>query len=107
MRLAHLGDLGHILTGEQVTQIGPVDILLIPVGGVSTIDAQKATTVAEQLSAKLIFPMHYRTSDLKFELASVDEFLEGKTVERLDTNSITIAKETLPERLKVIVLNYK
>ena len=107
MRLAHLGDLGHILTEEQVTQIGPVDILLIPVGGVSTIDAQKATTVAEQLSAKLIFPMHYRTPDLKFELASVNAFLEGKTVERLDTNSITIAKETLPERPKVIVLNYK
>ena len=39
VRIAHLGDLGHVLNDEQLAAIGAVDVLLIPVGGTFTIDA--------------------------------------------------------------------
>jgi len=106
MRLTHLGDLGHPLTEDHVAKIGDVDILLIPVGGTYTIDAREATKVVEQLSPKLVFPMHYKTEAINFPIAGADRFLAGKdNVERMDGNSVLV--RDLPDKMKIIVLNYK
>jgi len=106
MCLAHLGDLGNILTEDQVKKIGKVDILFVPVGGFYTIDAKQATKVVEQVSPKLVFPMHYKTDAIDFPIAGVNDFLAGKSnVERMKEN-FTVIKE-LPEKTKIIVLNYK
>lgn len=61
LRIAHLGDLGHLLTAEQRKALAPVDVLMLPVGGFYTIDAATAQEVAESLRARVIVPMHYRT----------------------------------------------
>lgn len=75
LKLAHFGDLGHILTDEQVQAIGPVDVALIPVGGFYTIAPQQAVTVAQQVAAKVVIPMHYRTADFGFDvIAHIDDF---------------------------------
>lgn len=75
MTVAHFGDLGHILTEEQAQAIGPVDVALIPVGGFFTIDPQQAITVAQQVEAKVVIPMHYRTDDFGFDvIAHIDDF---------------------------------
>ena len=50
VRIAHLGDLGHVLNDEQLAAIGAVDVLLVPVGGKFTIDALMATRVAVRAS---------------------------------------------------------
>jgi len=50
--ICHLGDLGHVLTAEQVAEINGVDVLLIPVGNVSTIDAVQAAQIVRQLEPK-------------------------------------------------------
>lgn len=91
LRLAHLGDLGHVLTEAQVAQMGRVDVLLIPIGGYYTIDAEQAKTVCEQLGPRVVIPMHFRKGDMGFDLiAQPDAFLalfdhvtavEGHTVE--------------------------
>jgi L-ascorbate metabolism protein UlaG (beta-lactamase superfamily) len=59
--LCHLGDLGHMLTAEQMEELDNVDILLVPVGGVSTIGAPVAAELARQLEPEVVIPMHYRT----------------------------------------------
>lgn len=69
VRVAHLGDLGHLLTDEQVSQIGKLDALLLPVGGYFTIDAQQAYQVSTQLNPTVIVPMHYRAAH--FGLTSI------------------------------------
>ena len=107
MRLAHLGDLGQSeLTDDQVAEIGAVDILLIPVGGFYTINGMQATKVIERLSPRLVFPMHYKTDVTNLPIAGVDDFLAGKNnMERLEENFIVV--QELPEKMKIIVLNYK
>lgn len=107
MRLAHLGDFGQLsLTDSQLSEIGKVDILFIPIGGTYTIDAGQAAKIIEQLSPKLIFPMHYRTDIFKSLASGIDDFTAGKdNVERVDGNSIVVEK--LPDKTKIIVLNYK
>jgi L-ascorbate metabolism protein UlaG (beta-lactamase superfamily) len=107
VRLAHLGDLGQQeLTADQVAEIGKVDLIFIPVGGNYTIDAKQATKVMEQLSPKLVFPMHYKTDVVNLPIASVDGFLAGKdNVEKVGKNFVVV--EELPEKVKIIVLEYK
>ncbi len=103
-RLVHLGDLGHILTTEQVREIGLVDILMIPVGGYFTIDAEDAWQVVEQLDPLVIIPIHYKTQYVDLPIADVTQFTDkaedyGYRVEELGTSEIEI--ERLPRKKTV------
>lgn len=104
----HLGDLGHVLTSEQVGQIGRVDILMLPVGGYFTIGPREATQVVEQLSPRIIIPMHYKTEVLNFPIAPVDDFLKGKeNVNRPGSSELTVTKEEMPPETRIVVLEHK
>jgi len=106
VRLCHLGDLGHELTPAQVEEIGSIDVLLCPVGGLFTIDAQAATRVVESLGPRITIPMHFKTAKITFPLAPVDDFLRGKTnVRRENGSEITVTQETLPAEPQIIVLD--
>jgi L-ascorbate metabolism protein UlaG (beta-lactamase superfamily) len=107
LRIAHLGDLGHALTDEQLGPLaGPVDVLMVPVGGAFTIDAAVATEVANQLQPKIVFPMHYKTDAVAFPLATVDAFLEGKDVQRVGSTTTRLVKAELPAQTTTMVLDY-
>jgi L-ascorbate metabolism protein UlaG (beta-lactamase superfamily) len=107
MRIVHLGDLGHQLTPEQVTAIGPVDILMIPVGGGPTIDAAGATKVVDAHKPRAVIPIHYKTPVLSINLAPVDAFLAGKTVRLVSGNQFTLSNTTLPISTTVILPGYE
>lgn len=73
---AHLGDLGHQLTAEQLAAIGPVDAVLVPVGGVYTVVARGAKAVCDAIGAKCVVPMHYRHGPYGLpNVAVVEDFL--------------------------------
>lgn len=105
VRLCHLGDLGHKLTDREVSQIGKVDVLMIPVGGLWAIDAKVATEVGRQLKAKVIIPMHFRNARCDFPVATVDDFLTGKkNVIMADSSEIEFKAGKLPVETQIIVL---
>jgi len=82
IKLCHLGALGHKLTDEQVNQIGPVDILMVPVGGVSTLPIEDARAVCKQINPQIIMPMHYRNERALFpEWATVYDFLSDRPMQ--------------------------
>jgi len=110
LRIAHLGDLGHALTDQQISAIGSVDVVLVPVGGATTIDAQEATHVVDQIRPRLIvIPMHYKTDAVTIkELAPVDAFVAGRpNVRREKTNRIAITGLRYKPSAEVVVLDYK
>jgi len=76
LRLCHMGDLGHVLNAKEIQELGEVDILMIPVGGYYTIDANEAVQVVKQLSPKIVLPMHYKpkNSDIVYNITGVDPF---------------------------------
>lgn len=106
IRVCHLGDLGHILTEEQIQEIGHVDILLIPVGGFYTIDDRQAVKVMEQLKPKIAIPMHYKTQVIDFPIETVDNFLKSTGGEKILSTELNINKQDLDGEPKVIALNY-
>jgi len=110
VRIAHLGDLGHTLTDQQISAIGSVDVVLVPVGGVWTLDALKATQVVDQIRPRLMaIPMHYRTDLLTIkELATVDGFLAGRSNVRRETGTrLAITGLRLRSSAETVVLRYR
>lgn len=81
---AHLGDLGHRLSPEQIEAIGPVDLVMVPVGGTYTVDAAGAKEVCAALGARWVVPMHYRHAPYGLpNVGTVEEFLALWTPERV------------------------
>ncbi len=105
LRFAHCGDLGHTLSPEQIAAIGKLDILLIPVGSVYTLDGAEAAKVVTQLKPKLTIPMHFKTPTLEINLRPVTDFLEHNPQHTLTaTNNVLITKENINEFAPVLVL---
>jgi len=110
-RLAHLGDLGHMINQETIEDMGDIDILMIPVGGEYTIGPKGAADIVREIEPKIVIPMHFQTPGLSSEsfakLSPVEPFLKevGLNVERLP--KLSIKKEDLGEEQKVIILEKK
>ena len=95
--VAHMGDLGHHLTLEQIQEIGPLTVMLVPVGGHYTIDAMGAKSACMALRPRCVIPMHYRHPPYDFPiLAELDPFLKlwsSTSIHRLHGNSLERTKE--------------
>lgn len=109
INICHLGALGHKLTDGQVKQVGKVDILMAPVGGVSALPVPDVTEVCNRLNPRVILPMHYRSERCTFSSwAGVDEFLKDKkNVFRSDSvvgsSEILFRKEMLSADTRIFV----
>ena len=107
LRICHLGDLGHQLSGSEIAEIGQVDILMVPVGGYYTIDASTATGVCDSIKPRVIIPMHYKNDKCAFPISGVDEFLKGKSrIRRLDSSEMELKSGQLPEEAEIVVLKH-
>lgn len=109
IKVCHLGDLGHKLAPSQIAMIGDVDVLMIPVGGTYTLDAEEAVEVIAQLNPSITIPMHYKTPVLTIKIDKVDKFLEAVgEYEEINKQVIEIKKEELKKgKNKVIVMKYE
>lgn len=112
LRMAHLGDLGHKLSQEQLDEIGSIDIAFVPVGGFYTIDAKVAAEVVKQLDPWIVVPMHYSSltldPSLNEKLAPVEDFL--KEMGKPDVAAVPkllITADRMPTEMQVVVLERK
>ena len=106
LRIVHLGDLGCALNDEQLKGLDKPDILMVPVGGFYTIDAEQAKTTAEQLGARIILPMHYRTVyNRDWPIAAAEDFLVHFPEEYIcrDTEALRVTKEDIECQPKIVV----
>jgi L-ascorbate metabolism protein UlaG (beta-lactamase superfamily) len=112
MVFCHLGDLGHTLSSDQLEQIGDVDVLMVPAGGVSLSPAN-AVEVISQIEPGLVVPMHYATGQPDAGAATVPPTLD--TLERFSRemglhdlavrDKLTVRKSDIPEQMQVVVLS--
>lgn len=102
LRVAHLGDLGHLPSDEQARAIGRADVLIIPVGGYYTIGPAEADKVIAQLKPRVVIPMHFKTEvNASWPIGTLDEFLKGKTGIRRQGASVALSPATLPETQEI------
>lgn len=110
IRICHLGDLGHVLTPEQLEEIGEVDVLLCPVGGVFTIDPEVAVKTIRAIEPGIVIPMHYKSEkhnqDAFGDLKTLDDFLKVYGVNPTPVAKLELAsKSSVPEETELVVLS--
>jgi len=111
LTVGHMGDIGEVPAQSEIEElnIGEVDVLMVPVGGGSTLDPARAVELVGLLEPRLVIPMHYNHpglgDDLATKLESVDKFLKefgATSIEPVET--LKISKSTLPDETQVILL---
>jgi L-ascorbate metabolism protein UlaG (beta-lactamase superfamily) len=107
INICHLGDLGHVPTSPEISLIGKVDVLLVPVGGVFTIGIDEADKIAGAIKPRITIPMHYKTDKCQFLQWSVDDFIKDKKgVREPGSGEIEINPADMPAVPEIIILKY-
>ena len=105
VRFAHLGDLGHSLSPEQVDEIGGVDVLMVGAGR----NRELAWGTIEKVGPRIVVPMHYWTEGIifpYFPLPRVEEFTRDRPgVVNIDGSERAYAKEGLPKTMEIHVFS--
>jgi L-ascorbate metabolism protein UlaG (beta-lactamase superfamily) len=105
VHVCHLGDLGHLLTEEQLAELGPIDVLLVPAGGNFTITPAEAAEVVAQISPKIVIPMHFATDGASADLLGPERFLHELAVsEPIRQPKAVVHASSLPEETQVVLL---
>ena len=98
IEVCHLGDIGEECSTELIEALLPVDVLLIPVGGNYTIDAEQAKEYVDRIMPDIVIPMHYREKGKKLDVDRVEEFTDLFDEEEVDSEGgceIDISREDL------------
>ena len=105
--ICHLGDLGEACSSELIDMLLPVNVLLIPVGGTYTIDAEMAKEYVDRIMPDVVIPMHYREKGCTLDIDKVEEFIDlfdEDYVEELEEDGLELMRSDLNGETKVIVL---
>ncbi len=105
--VCHLGDLGEPCSTELIDSVLPVNVLLIPVGGTYTIDAEMAKEYVDRIMPDIVIPMHYRSKGCKIDIDKLDSFLElfdEENIEKTDGSELELMRSDLNGKTKVVVL---
>lgn len=103
--IGHLGDLGQVLSEDQVSAMASVDVLLIPIGGGPTIDAARAVEVIGQIEPGVVIPMQYRTEKGDHDRDPLERFLKEMGVTEYEAASqYSVKRADLGESVQVVVL---
>jgi len=102
--LAHLGNMGHLLTPEQEKALNRVDVLMIPIDAMTNLGFEDVLRVVEQVHPPIVIPMHY---DVERQAERFAEFI-GKRypVRRLKASEIVLDRATLPKSTEIFILHH-
>ena len=104
--ITHLGDLGTTLDTKQLEKLEGTDILLVPVGGIYTVDAAKAVEVINQIEPRIVIPMHYQLPGGKIKLDGLDKFIKELGLKPTNEEKLKISKKELPaEDMELVILS--
>jgi L-ascorbate metabolism protein UlaG (beta-lactamase superfamily) len=104
--ILHMGDIGHVIGDEHIEEMGKADILMLPVGGVTTITAAMAAETIRKVEPKIVIPMHYKTPETKRELEPLESFLKEMGQSPIEPKpKLNVNKNNLPLTMQVVVLS--
>lgn len=100
--LAHLGNIGHLLTPEQVKVLQHVDVMMIPIDAMTNLGFDDIVKVIEQVKPPIVIPMHY---DVARQGEMFSSFAQAHyPIKRLNASQLTLHRGMLPKSTEVYVL---
>lgn len=109
LTVAHLGDIGEVPSQKQIEDLELVNVLLVPVGGGSSLNAARAAELVSMIEPNVVIPMHYQIPTLKTKLDPLDRFLKemGATDAKEEASFKVASADGLPEETTVVILASK
>lgn len=107
VEVCHLGDLGEECSSSLIEALLPIHVLLIPVGGNYTIDAQQAKEYVDRIMPSYVIPMHYKTKGLDIDIDKPDDFIdlfEEEDVEELEGSELELFRDDVTEEQTKLIL---
>lgn len=106
VRIGHLGDIDRTLTESELDRLGPIDILLLPVGGGEALDPKTAHEVLDQIEPRIVIPMEYKVPGIKKDLVEANAFLKEYGIKNPESfDKFKMQKKDLPvDEIQVIML---
>jgi L-ascorbate metabolism protein UlaG (beta-lactamase superfamily) len=98
--IGHLGHLHHELTENHYTEIGRLDILMVPTDGGLTMGADSMSRVVQRLRSSLILPMHRGGPSLDRFLGMFDGRYDITTAK---DRVLTVSMRSLPRKPTILV----
>lgn len=106
LTIAHLGDLSHVPSQQEIEQFGPVNVLLVPVGGGNALNSAQASEVISRIEPSLVVPMHYQTGEVDMGLEPLEKFLKEMGVSAVEEqDSLKVTSSSLGDETSIVVLN--
>jgi L-ascorbate metabolism protein UlaG (beta-lactamase superfamily) len=105
VHVIHLGDIGHLLTEDKLTDIGPVDVACVSVGGL--FHANKAAELVAQLDAKVVVPMP--VCDDAEATEALAKFLHemGVSASPAPQSKLSLMPSSLPAEVTTVLLEQR
>ncbi|MDR1032997.1 MAG: MBL fold metallo-hydrolase [Candidatus Nomurabacteria bacterium] len=108
IQIGVLGNIDGQLDDDQLEELGMLDILVLPIGGNGyTMDAVSAANLAGKIGPKIVVPVHWDDSKLKYEVPqdSFERFAELMKVPIIEEKKLKIkSPSSLPESMEIYKL---
>jgi len=106
--VAHLGDVQRVPSQTEIENLGGVNVVLVPVGGGSGLNAAKAAEIVSLLEPGFVIPMHYEVPESNLQLDPLNRFIKEMGVGTVEPiPSLKVTRSTVPSEARVVVLDYK
>ncbi len=109
IRVLHCGDIGEKLDSKTVDSLGKIDVMLVPIGSIYTIDANGAVDLMNMVKPKIVIPMHYNNPMLSFKLDGIETFIDTAKnnwkINKISSDELVLTESELCEST-VIIMNF-
>ena len=105
INVCHLGDISIPLTTRLIDELKPVDVVLVPTGGHCTIDMDQVYQTLQDLDAKIVIPMHYKTEGINVDVDSIDNFVRRMGLDEIQAQPrLVVTSTNLGTDMRVVVM---
>jgi len=102
--LAHLGNMGHLLTPEQEKVLQRVDVMMTPIDAMTNLGFEDLVKVIDQARSPIVIPMHYdapRQADLFAGFVG-----ERYPIRRIKDSQLVLSRSMLPKSTEIFILTH-
>ncbi len=105
INVCHLGDISVPLTTRLIDELKPVDVVLVPTGGHCTLHVDQVYQILQDLDAKVVIPMHYKTPGVNVEVDTNDNFVRRMGLDEVQPQPrLVVTTANLGTDMRVVVM---
>lgn len=105
INICHLGDISVPLTTHMIDELKPIDVVLAPAGGHCTLNVDQVYQTLQDLDAKIVIPMHYKTEGITAEIDPIDAFVRRMGLDDVQPSPrLVVTSSNLGVDMRVVVM---